>query len=152
MQGSLVDPPIVVRASRRVSSIGVIASAAILYLSLSRPDGSVAFRYSGGLVLLYFSWQLIDPMKLILGSDGLTWRNTFGSRHWSWREIGNFRIAMGGFVGCDTFGRRSVANFLRPVNKATSGSHGVLGFGWEIGAPKLVELLNTARRRWSDQD
>ncbi len=152
MQGSLNAPPIVVRTSRRVSSIGVIASAVILYLSLSRPDGSVVYPYAAGLGLLYLSWQLIDPMRLIVGPDGLTWRNTLGSHHWSWGEIGNFRISMGGFVGCDMFDRNAVSGWLRPINKSTSGSHGVLGFGWELGAVKLVELLNTARRQWWGDD
>src|SRR6185295_6098626 len=146
MQGSLDTPPIIVRTSRRISSVGLVTCSIVLYLSLI---SVIRFGWAppAAFGLAYFAWQLIDPMTLRLAPDGLTWGNTFGSRFWSWAEIGNFRISFG-FVGCDLFDRNLAMGWLRPINATVSGSHGVLGFGWEVKSVELVKLLSAARSRW----
>lgn len=156
MQGSLDTPPVIVRTSRRISFVGFLVCGVVLYFNLTsliREDWPhqvqpYIWLYVSGLGLFYFVWQLIDPMTLRLAPDGLTWKNTFGSRHWSWEEISNFRKSFGLLVGCDLSSRNPITGWLRPINKGVSGSHGVLGFGWELGSAKLIELLNTARARW----
>jgi len=91
--------------------------------------------YLFGLGIIYFGWQLIDPNMMIFGRDGFTWKTSFGRRHWSWNEVSNFRPMPWGQLGWDVDDK----------------SQGTFGFGWEMSARKLAELLNTARSRWLNE-
>jgi len=121
MQGSLDAPPIVVRISRMASLIGFMLCAVTVYFRI----------YLFGIGLIYFGWQFLDPNMITIAPDGLGWRTTFRRRHWAWSQVCN-PLA----VGSARLGR-------------DGKSHSIFGFSWEMGARNLVELLNTARSRWS---
>jgi hypothetical protein len=122
MQGSLDAPPIIIRTLRTANLIGFAVCAVMALFKV----------YIFGLGVIYFGWQLIDPNMLILARDGLTWKTSFGHRHWAWNQVSNFRPMPWGQLGWDVDGK----------------SHNLFGFGWEKSTHNLAELLNTARSRW----
>jgi hypothetical protein len=125
MHGSFDAPPIIIHTSRTANLIGFAICAVM-----------ACFRiYIFGLGIAYFGWQLIDPNTVILAPDGFTWKTSFKSRHWAWNEVSNFRPMQWGQLGWDIDGQ----------------SHSSFGFGWEMSARKLTELLNTARSHWLNQ-
>jgi hypothetical protein len=123
MQGSLDEPPVVIRVSRIASLIGFILCAVMTYFRV----------YLFGIGLVYFGWQLLDPNTITLAPGGLGWKTTFQRRHWPWSEITNIRPLPWGQFGWDVNGK----------------SQSVFGFGWEKGTRNIVELMNSARSRWS---
>jgi len=125
MQGTLDTPPIIIRTSRTANLIGFIICAAMAYFRI----------YIFWLGLIYFGWQLIDPNTLKLAPDGFSWRTSFGRRHWAWKEVTNFRPMPWGQLGWDVEGK----------------SHSSFGFGWEMSARKLTDMLNSARSHWLNQ-
>jgi hypothetical protein len=125
MQGSLDNPPVVVRISRMGSVIGFVLCALMVHFRL----------YLFGIGLVYFGWQLLDPNMITLAPDGLGWKTTFRRRYWSWDQVCNFRPLPWGQFGWDVDGK----------------CYNVFGFGWEMSTRKLVELLNAARSRWSTE-
>ena len=156
MKGSLESPPIVIRTSRPFSFIGFIVCVAVMGLGLAPVLlGGVPFRIGDhflslgfGMAALYFAWQLLLPSALVAGPDGLAWRHFYMSRHWQWRDVSNFRIVQGLFVGCDLADHRSAVSWLRPINKTMTGSQGSFLFGWEGGSKSVVAILTEARKRW----
>jgi hypothetical protein len=156
MNGSLESPPIIIRTSRIVSLIGLVICITILY-SQMRPwlrlgaqleTLSYVHLLPFGIFSAYFCWQLLLPSSLIASPDGLTWKTSFKSRHWAWKDISNFRVVFGCCVGCDLSDDRPAVSWLRAPNKALSGSQGSFLFGWEGGTASVVTTLNAARSRW----
>jgi hypothetical protein len=125
MQGSLDQPPVVIRISRIGSLIGFVLCAVMMHFRI----------YLFGIGLLYFGWQLLDPNTITLAPEGLGWRTSFGRRHWAWNQISNIRALPWGQFGWDVDGK----------------SQSIFGFGWETGTRKLADLMNAARARWSAQ-
>jgi len=123
MQGNLDEPPVVIRISRIASLIGFVLCAVMVHFRI----------YLFGIGLIYFGWQLLDPNMITIAPDGLGWKTTFRRQHWAWNQVCNFRPMPWGQFGWDADGK----------------SHSIFGFGWEVGTRKIVELLNTARSRWS---
>jgi hypothetical protein len=142
--GSLDAPPIRIRTSRTFSGIGFAISAALFVLNFQATSSLFLF----GLSSLYFGWQLLSPSELILQPSGLTWKNTFKSRHWAWRDVSNFREMYWGFIGCDLSDDKPAVSWLRPINKTVAGSQGSFGFGWEGGVSSVISTLTVARSRW----
>ncbi|HEX3674465.1 MAG TPA: hypothetical protein VHU87_09355 [Rhizomicrobium sp.] len=160
MRGSFDSPPVVIRTSRVGSAAGFAICSALGFTDLvSLIQAGWAWNYYAyfglflfGMGFLYFGWQLADPTALILSPDGLSWKNSFVTRHWRWQDIDNFRTMPLGAVACDFFDENPRMRRLRAFNKKAAGSQGSFGFGWEGGAANVVETLRTARHRWFPQE
>lgn len=159
MQGDLDNPPITISTSYVLNYGGlIICGLGIVYgmWQLGGAHGLDSINIAFILVLfgtglLYFAWQSLSPSTLTIAPDGVTWGNTWGKRHWSWADIGNFKRMPMGAVGCDLYDENAPKRALRKFNKWSGGSHGALGFGWEGGSEKVVALLQAAERRWSER-
>src|SRR5271154_2377326 len=118
MQGSLDDPPIIIRTSREWNLVGVVVCAVMTYFRV----------YVFGLGVIYFCWQLIDPSMLALAPEGLTWKTSFKRRRWAWNEVVNFRPMLWGQVGCDLFDKTPNTARLRNVNENCVTRQNTFGF------------------------
>ena len=147
-QGSLDTPPIVIRTSRLWHAIALGIAALLLVLFWRQAELDTSLIFIPVMIGLYCLWQLADPSALILAPEGVTWRNTFVSRRWTWNEIGNFAEAPLGSVACDLYDTHSPLRVLRPFNKSVSGRHGMFGLAWEGGAKSAVAALQAAQARW----
>ena len=162
MQGSLDQPPIIVRVSNfktlSMLIVGIVfVIVCVIALKDSPPNPGVlespAVLYPliafSGLVVLLATLRLIRPDQLTLAPDGITWRNVFRTYQWRWDEVQNFRSyrPLGFSVSKDI--RFDYAN--NPF-KAIGGVECSLGTGWELRPGDLAELLNKARSRWGSRN
>jgi len=163
MQGSLDQPPIMIRSSPTHSILILtidIVFVTIFVFMLRDPASIAVVSYLGivffGAGIPIFTWRLIRPDILILSPDGITWRSTFRTINWSWDDVGSFRtwkpgsemnMKHVGFDFTDNYLARS-GRLFPPIRDIT-GVDGSLGTGWELKAAGLAELLNQARTRWT---
>jgi uncharacterized membrane protein YhaH (DUF805 family) len=158
MQGSLAQPPIVLRGSRGRGVRLTMGSAVFLALAAFNfgvGGFSPALVPAAALFLLcgvLGAWMTIAPARLEISPAGIKqtvlWRTT---RH-GWDEVYNFRTAAIGLtrkaVGFDYLKPRPKGAPLKALNAALFGLQGFLHIGWEIAPDKLADLLNQAREHW----
>ena len=164
MQGSLDQPPIIIRSSQKYSAllllIAIVFVASFVFM-LRDPTINRGTAYFGlvffGLGIPLFAWRLIRPDVMTLAPDGITRRSTFRAIHWTWGDVQAFRAYKPtsknvskhlGFDFTDSYYAKGGRD-LRAV-KAITGVEGSLGGGWEMNATDLADLLNTARARWAN--
>ena len=103
-----------------------------------------------------FAWRLIRPEVLTVSPNGMTWRGTFKTVHWTWKDIQGIRAYRPsskmisehvGFNFTESYHQRHRGIYR--VAKAIAGVEGSIGGGWELKAIDLAELLNKARARWT---
>jgi hypothetical protein len=163
VQGSIDQPPIVVRSSQSTSFVMLIISITFVaagVLILKDPNQNLAVGYLGiaffGLGIPVFAWRLIRPDILIVAPEGITWRNALRTSHWQWNDVQSFRAyspagrTLSKHLGFDfTDSSCAQTRRLRYGVKAIAGVEGSVGGGWELGAADLADLLNQARIRWA---
>lgn len=155
MEGSLDDPPIVLR-QRRLKQVGtclagLVAASISAYLVAS--TSAAALHYFVpilvGLVGVTSGVNAIFPDMLIIDANGVVWRRWFWTVEFQWTDFRRFRASPEGEkqVEADiSLGmrrrlgwRRFLPGLRGPVN---------LGIGWELPAARVAELLAEARARW----
>jgi hypothetical protein len=163
MQGSLDQPPIIIRSSPKhavlMLVIGIIF-VTVFTFTLRDPTQNRVIAYLGialfGLCIPVFSWRLVRPDSLSISAGGITWRNALRTTHWAWDDVKAFRayrptsknaIKHLGFDFTDNYYAKNGRDLraLKPI----IGVEGSLGTGWELSATNLAKLLNEARTRWS---
>jgi hypothetical protein len=163
MQGSLDQPPIVIRSSQKTSLWMLLASIVFVaggVLIARDPTQNPVMGYLGiaffGAGIPLFAYRLIRPDVLTVAPDGITWRTPFRTASWRWDDVRNFRpYAPGGrtiskHLGFDfTDDYHLHSKGLRRTAKTLTGVEGSLGGGWELSAADLADLLTTARTRWT---
>lgn len=154
VEGSLDDPPIVLRQDR-------------LKLSLM----CLAFLVVGGLLLLvpvrtYSAWHLIflgflglgavmsalmaiSPTTLILDPRGLVWRTAFRTFDHPWSDFAGFRVSPR--RGLWTVVKVELSDAFRAKSRWRFLLKGgvELGSFWELPPQRIVDVLNEARARWA---
>ena len=161
MQGSLDDPPIVVRAARWKSSlyllIGVVfVSIGVLMLVTEHTTGmrleALFVTVFFGLCVAVFTWQLVWPGELVLSPEGLRVRQLWRGARYAWSDVRDFRpYSPGGgasHVGFDFAPDYPKARRMRALASGLGGVEGGLGTGWEMSPGALCDLLNAARAKW----
>jgi hypothetical protein len=157
MQGSLGQPPIIIRSSRLVAAtmlLIVVGFAATGLLMARDPEENpvVAYFVTGffALGIPIFGWRLFRPDTLTLTSDGIIRQHMLRTDSWSWNEVQDFRpyrptgktiLKHIGFNFTDSE-RTDV------LSQESTEVEGSLGNGWELGAADLADLLNKARGQW----
>ena len=163
MQGSLDQPPIVIRSSQQTSGLMLLASIVFVaggVLVARDPTQNPVMGYLGiaffGAGIPLFAYRLIRPDVLTVAPDGIIWRTLFRTARWGWDDVQNFRSyapasrTISKHLGFDfTDNYRLYSKGLRRTAKALTGVEGSLGTGWELSAADLADLLNTARTRWA---
>lgn len=155
MEGSLDDPPIVLRQHRLkyvlVCFAGIVAASIFASLVASSSAGAVHYFVPilVGLTGVTSGVRAIFPDMLILDAHGVVWRRWFWTIEFRWSDFRRFRAVPDGEkqVEADiSLGmrrrlgwRRFLPGLWGPVN---------LGNGWELPAARVAEVLTEARARW----
>lgn len=160
MQGSLGQPPIIIRSSRKVAAamllivVGFVATG--LMMARDPEENPVIAYLTAGFFALgipVFGWRLFRPDTLMLTPEGIFFQGLRGTDSWSWSEVQDFRpyrptgktiLKHVGFNFAD--GERN--STLSHATQQLPEVDGSLGNGWELGAADLADLLNRVRGRW----
>src|SRR5690242_13051153 len=131
MQGSLDQPPIIVRGSRGRAIRLIVISAIFVAIGsglLRHPESATSGLVSTGIFALFGVIGLgmfIAPPRLEIGPSGLTQTVLWRTRRFAWTDIYNFRPAVLGLankaVGFDYLGERPKRSGLRALNAALVG-------------------------------
>lgn len=158
MQGSLDEPPIVLRGDRGRGALVVMGSVVFVALGIGMWSSQGASSSSAfaigffGLCGLAGLAMLVAPPRLEIGPGGLTQRVLWRTSNFAWADVYNFRPMTIGLttkmVGFDYLNPPRKRAGLRNLNTALGGSQGALQSGWEIAPGELADLLNRARERW----
>jgi hypothetical protein len=163
MQGSLDQPPIIIRSSRMTAAVLLLFAVGFVAMGIWFSISPTANHVIGYFVTAFFgisipiiAWRLIRPDSLTLTPDGACWHSTFAIIRFRWDEVQNFRVWGGTFstdIGYDlaTGCHAPPSRFIRVATKLI-GVGGSLGSGWELDADELADLLNDARARWFQSD
>lgn len=160
MQGSLGQPPIIIRSSRLVAAgmLLIVAGFVATGIMMARdPEENpvIAYLIAGffALGIPVFGWRIFRPDTLTLKPEGIFFQGMRGTDSWSWSEVQDFRpyrptgktiLKHVGFNFTDGERTGVLGHAAQPLPDA----EGSLGNGWELGAADLSDLLNRARGLW----
>ncbi len=145
--------PVVIRQSKRLGFILVVATGLPLWLALPHQPASATAPPTGMasllrllpflLAFLLGVLMLLRPARLILTPEGLTYERLlrFWRRSWRWPEVSDFRWEV---VGTGK-GKRAAIVFTSGANQVEVASD------WEWSAQEVLDLLNHARTTWGGQ-
>jgi hypothetical protein len=160
MEGSLDNPPIIIRSSP--AKLALVAFIGVGFLAVSafaftHPDGPRAFIAGccagvlGALGVLVAVAQIFKPTIVELSAQGLfirTFRKTF---HADWSDIARFRMCvinsnkLVAFDWRDDSPRRSG---LSDVNRGLAGVDGALPSTLALPSGQVLDLAQAALARW----
>lgn len=159
MQGSLNQPPVIIRASRTrglwlMIGSGAFVAIALMPLASGGSEGPLVFPLVFfGLCGLIGLCLLISPSRLEISPSGITQTVLWRTARFAWSDVHAFRPATIGLtnktVGFDYLVERPSRGGLRRLNSAIAGVQGSLAAGWEIKPEPLADLLNQAREQWA---
>jgi hypothetical protein len=147
MQGSLEDPPIVVRGSRRIHALYLLVALVFVATGAWQVGTETPQMWAWlcivffGLGSLVFIAQLIRPGLLAIAPDGVTMTVLWRTHRYGWAQIASFRTQRVGLMS---------RHVWFDLQKTPDGDirMGSFGTGWETRAQALCDLLNAARGRW----
>lgn len=177
MQGSLDDPPIIVRGSRKKALKALLLSALIIALFLfviMTPHAYPTLKQQiaaaiAPIMLIVFAlmaalsaWRLFRPEILELSPDGLHWRGTLRNKSWAWSDIKRFAVHVMTYQSGTLFTRSN--QYSTPGLIYSDSYQGKRTFSagsdvdawleneWEMEPAALCDLLNSAREKWSGRN
>ena len=154
MIGSLDNPPIVIRSSRRKTLLALMGCLAFIGAGLwTVQNASAKDPFSGWVAIIIFGllaigafWRLVSPATLTVSEDGLSYTGLTQKTVVPWRDVKGFKYEgwVWGVVGT-RMGLKPPAVTMDFVAFSSSRR---LPVGWETDAEPLCELLNRALARW----
>ena len=170
MQGSLNDPPLVVRRSARSLFWGLLLSLTFVILAIlfiARPFGwwsnpkyaDVSGAYAILVIFGLMTWISVKALfrtpELAINPAGIEFRGLYWTRRFAWRDITNIRAYQPGFtigriyVGFD-FAPHYKPGFawVRRLTRAFVNVDCSFADGWEVDSETLAQILNQAKARW----
>lgn len=159
MDGSLDQPPLIIRRSRAKSLLMLFACAAFAGFGLLTWRATDSWLVKAGVVMFglgcpLFAWELIRQDRLVISPKGLDWLGPWKKRTYSWNDLSEFSIySIRGakMIGFSRAGLRGMGSIVGRLNTALTGASGALPGLWEIEPEKVADILNQARSRWADQ-
>jgi len=153
VEGSLADPPIVLRQDRLKLALccAGLAALAVALLVTSRFNSTLDTVLLGviGLSALTYGLRAIFPTTLTLGPAGLVRRSVFRTVEFSWQDI----------TGFGWYRTRTMVNMVQAEHsdayRATLGWRGffgaatALGGFWELPVQRVVDELTAALAHWA---
>jgi hypothetical protein len=159
MQGSLDQPPIVIRSSTLKSfslmaGCALIAAFSWLEMSISPSSSHAASGFVAfGLAVPYYAWLLLSPNVLTLSPEGLELKTRWRKARWSWQEVSRFRVVpvhiLSRHIGFDLAEAPAGSGSFMQYYVGYAGADDSLGGGWELDPAGLADLLNQAQTRWA---
>ena len=161
MQGSLDNPPMVIRAGRGRGALVLLFAAMLLASGGLRLSGSGGFNgfalamlVASALVGAMGLWMVVAPARLEIGPGGVSQKVLWRNHRYAWNEVYDFRpVQLGGFsktVGFDFLIPRRKSAALLKFNASVTGVQAIFQPGFEVKPVELADLLNRARERWLD--
>ncbi len=159
MNGSLENPPIVIRG-KRLRGIWLLLVGGLMLLSvfglIGAQGGWVAAIAPALAGLLFFAvggWLVVSPARLEIDATGVRQTNFWRTRAYAWTDVHDFRPTMVGLyrkmIGFDYLvDPNKKGSRTRRFNAAMTGAEGSLLGGWEMPPEKLANLLNHAREQF----
>lgn len=159
MQGSLIQPPIVIRSTRWklvAPLLGALLFVAggVWMLSLGDPGKVTSGLFTTGffgLCALVLLVPLLRPSTLEIGREGVTERTAVRTTTYGWDQVRAFRvqkIAGRTMVAFDFTQDDPAQRRLRALSRSMAGAEGAFDNLWTIRPQALADLLNEARARW----
>lgn len=163
VQGSLECPPVVIEASAEKAILLLLGCLAFVCIGVfmisngSTRPGNHFFAYAGivffGGGVLISIVVLAAPPRLTLSPEGLAIFSGFKTRHYPWSGFSKFVICRSSranreweYVGF-TFELRDGEE--HGVTRRLFGVDGGIGGQWPMKPSALVDLLNSAKDKWS---
>lgn len=146
MQGSLDDPPIVIRSDPlKVGAVFVLCIFVVPCLVLFGMSAR-GYPWPGWILIAVFvlagcvfGWMLVVPERLIAGPGGLECRRLWNTQRYAWSDLGEFQPFQGA---------RGITSITAPLGPPPRTRQISLMVYWELGPRELCGLLNAARSRW----
>jgi uncharacterized membrane protein YhaH (DUF805 family) len=161
VQGSLEQPPVILRASRprlaALAFIGLMCLAAGIFLLGHRSAFGLIFSGLGLYVLAAGVASVIAPPVMTIAPSGVSVKTGWNTRAYTWKQVANFRVvkvnktAFIGFDRPETSGAAGVMRDLAAALRATrvSGTYDSLFVGrWSAPTDVVAALLNDAQAKW----
>ena len=154
VEGSLDDPPIVLRQDRLKLSLMFLAVAAVTSLLLLPPWGP---NSTGRLVALGFfglcsaisGLMAVRPSLLILDPHGLIWCQTFRTFEYPWSAFTRFYVLSRPRRFTAVVGEFTHEGPPKPGWRRFLTGSLELGSLWELPPQRVADVLNEARARWA---
>lgn len=154
VEGSLDDPPIVLRQDRLKLSLMFLACAAVVGLLLLPPwsansTGRLAALAFFGLCSAISGLMAVRPSLLILEPDALTWRAMWRTFEYPWNAFARFYVLSGPRRFTVVVGEFAHKGPPKPAWRRFLTGSVELGSLWELPPQRVADVLNEARARWA---
>lgn len=151
VEGSLAQPPIVLRQDRLKLSLCCAAAAALALglLATLRFDSTLnnlLFCFIG-LTALDYGLGAIFPTTLTLGPAGLVRRSVYRTARFSWQDLTGFRWYRTRMSVNMVMAEHSDSYRAKP-RRRLFGAASALGGYWELPVQRVVDELTEALARW----
>lgn len=163
MQGSLDQPPILLKAGRKNGAAAlvlglVMTGGGAMMIASSKASGGV-FVFALGLVFFFIGLTAtLSPAQLAISPGGLELRGALRTRRFPWDEVAAFRpvrLRRAQLIGFDRTGTKARSSLFRDLAMAfttanvSSAYDAVIPGKWsQASAETVADLLNDARARW----
>ena len=163
MNGSLENPPIVIRGKRLRAFYLLALGGLMLFSAFGVANGrdswaaAIAPAIAGAVFLVFAIWLIVAPARLRIDAKGVRQTSFWRTRFYAWTDVHDFRPTMVGLyrkmIGFDfVTDPIKKGGVTRRFNAAVTGAQGSLLGGWEMPPEKLANLLNHAREHWLAED
>jgi hypothetical protein len=157
MQGSLDEPPIIIKQDQGKFVLGLflIAGSVATFAAMGwgadlRQSIWVFAGFAlGGLSGLMFMRNFVPPCCLALDESGLTWHGPWTVRRYQWSAFTGFAVVSPLLLARQPGCVFAASTEQRPIIRRLFGDTASFGPCWEMKAQEIVDLLDAARARWS---
>lgn len=154
VEGSLDDPPIVLRQDRLKLSLMCLSFAVVGGLILLIPvtvytPWHLIFLGILGLCIVTFGAMVVRPATLILDPHGLIWRQTFRTFEYPWSAFTRFYVLSRRRQLTAVVGEFTHEGPPKPAWRRFLTGSLELGSLWELPPQRVADVLNEARARWA---
>ncbi|MDO8976839.1 hypothetical protein [Reyranella sp.] len=154
VEGSLDDPPIVLRQDRLKLSLiclGLTVVGGLILLIPVRVYSAWHLIFLGflGLGIVTGGAMAVRPATLILDPHGLIWRPTFRTFEYPWSAFARFYVLSRPRRFTVVVGEFTHEGPPKPAWRRRLTGRLELGSLWELPPQRVADVLNEARSRWA---
>ena len=154
VEGSLDDPPIVLRQDRLKLSLlclgfTLVGALILLIPVLVYTPWHLIFLGFLGLGIVMFGAMAVRPATLILDPHGLIWRQTFRTFEYPWSAFARFYLLSRPRRFTVVAGEFAHQGPPKPAWRRFLTGSLELGSFWELPPQRVADVLNEARARWA---
>lgn len=155
VEGSLAQPPIVLRQDRLklgfgFAGFGALAVGLLATLSFNSAQNSLLFGFIG-LCALDYGLRTMVPTTLTLGPAGLVRRSVYRTVAFSWQDFTGFRWYRTRMMVNMVMAEHSDAYRAKLGWRGFFGAATALGGYWEFPVQRVVDELTAALVHWKPQ-